>query len=294
MRCNMFFVYRDLNVETLCRWTAGFKGSYMLCKQNVQEKQHCTTCWKFVGSIPDGVIGIFHWHNRCGHTVALELIQTVTEMSTRNISRGTKVASAWGWQTYNLHMPIVMKSGNLNLMEPSGPVQACNRGWRKTGKANSHIQCLLTGLCRGSAVHGGIWPHAWGMDLSLKWFTGLSKGFLQTIFNADLQHIPQVSSLTTRWLTRAGNDNYLHFIFDICGVSVNAKGGRSSNIWAFATIEEVLPQQNSQSVSSSLIRTTEGHIIICSLTSNRQTGNTVRLNRTHFRLNWRTLSCNGI
>ena len=25
----------------------------------------------------------------------------------------------------NLHVPIVLKSGNLNLLEPSGPVQAC-------------------------------------------------------------------------------------------------------------------------------------------------------------------------
>jgi len=26
----------------------------------------------------------------------------------------------------NLHVPIVFKSGSLNLLEPSGPVQACN------------------------------------------------------------------------------------------------------------------------------------------------------------------------
>jgi len=27
----------------------------------------------------------------------------------------------------NLNVPIVLKSGILNLLEPSGPVQACNR-----------------------------------------------------------------------------------------------------------------------------------------------------------------------
>jgi len=27
---------------------------------------------------------------------------------------------------YHLHVPIVLKSGNLKLLEPSGPVQACN------------------------------------------------------------------------------------------------------------------------------------------------------------------------
>jgi len=25
-----------------------------------------------------------------------------------------------------MHVPIVLKSGNLNFLEPSGPVQACN------------------------------------------------------------------------------------------------------------------------------------------------------------------------
>jgi hypothetical protein len=39
---------------------------------------------------------------------------------------GVKAAGAWGWQTYYLQVPIVLKSGNLNLLEPSGPVQTCN------------------------------------------------------------------------------------------------------------------------------------------------------------------------
>jgi len=29
-------------------------------------------------------------------------------------------------QPYHLHLPIVLKSGSLNFLEPSGPVQACN------------------------------------------------------------------------------------------------------------------------------------------------------------------------
>ena len=33
---------------------------------------------------------------------------------------------AWGSQPYHLHVPIVLKSGSLNLLERSGPVQACN------------------------------------------------------------------------------------------------------------------------------------------------------------------------
>jgi len=39
---------------------------------------------------------------------------------------GVKTASAYGWQPYHLHVPIVCKSWSLNLMEPSGTVQGCN------------------------------------------------------------------------------------------------------------------------------------------------------------------------
>ena len=87
--------------------------------------QHCATTRKVTGSIPYGVTGVFHWLNPSGHTVALGLTQPLTEI-TRNISWEVKAASVYGWQTYLLHVPIVLKSGSLNLLEPSGPVQACN------------------------------------------------------------------------------------------------------------------------------------------------------------------------
>jgi hypothetical protein len=40
------------------------------------------------------VIGIFHWHIPSGRTMALWLIQPLTEISTRNISSGVNVAGA--------------------------------------------------------------------------------------------------------------------------------------------------------------------------------------------------------
>jgi hypothetical protein len=46
------------------------------------------------GSIPDGVTGIFHWHNPSGCTMAMGSTQPLTEMSTRNISWGVKAAGA--------------------------------------------------------------------------------------------------------------------------------------------------------------------------------------------------------
>ena len=52
--------------------------------------RHCATSRKVAGSILGGVIGIFHWHNPSGRTMALGLTQPLTEMSTRNISWGGK------------------------------------------------------------------------------------------------------------------------------------------------------------------------------------------------------------
>jgi hypothetical protein len=75
--------------------------------------------------IPTCVMGNFHWRNPSSCMVALELTQDLTEMSTRNMYWGVKVASAEGWQLYHLHVPNVLKPGSLKLMEPSGPVQ----GW---------------------------------------------------------------------------------------------------------------------------------------------------------------------
>jgi hypothetical protein len=47
-------------------------------------------------------------------------------MSTRNISWRVKAGGAYGWQPFHLHVPIVLKSGSLNLLETTGPVQASN------------------------------------------------------------------------------------------------------------------------------------------------------------------------
>jgi hypothetical protein len=46
------------------------------------------------GFDPDGVIGIFHWHNPSGRTMALGSTQPLTEMSTRNISWGVNAGGA--------------------------------------------------------------------------------------------------------------------------------------------------------------------------------------------------------
>jgi hypothetical protein len=45
----------------------------------------CFTTWKVASWIPDYIIGIFHYHNPSGFTMALGSTQLLTEMSTRNI-----------------------------------------------------------------------------------------------------------------------------------------------------------------------------------------------------------------
>jgi len=71
--------------------------------------------------IPDGVTGIFHSHKPSGGTMALGSAQPLTEI--RYISRRVKAAVAYIRQPYHFHVPTVLKSGSLNLLEPSGPVQ---------------------------------------------------------------------------------------------------------------------------------------------------------------------------
>jgi len=56
------------------------------------------TSRKVAGSIPNDVIGIFHWHNPSGRTMALGLTQPLTEMST-NISWGGKSGRCIGLTT---------------------------------------------------------------------------------------------------------------------------------------------------------------------------------------------------
>jgi hypothetical protein len=50
--------------------------------------RYCATNRKVAGSIPDGVIGIFHLHNPSDRTMALGSTQPLPEMSTRSISWG--------------------------------------------------------------------------------------------------------------------------------------------------------------------------------------------------------------
>ena len=79
----------------------------------------CATNRKVPGSIPDDVIGIFHWNNPADRTMALGSTQPLTEMSTRRNFLGVSVARAYGWQPYHLPVPL---SWNLKTLTSWNPV----------------------------------------------------------------------------------------------------------------------------------------------------------------------------
>jgi hypothetical protein len=66
---------------------------------------------------------IFQWHNPAGHTMTLQSTQPLTEMSTRCISWG-KGGRCIRLTSLPSSCAVVMKSGNINFLEPCGPLQA--------------------------------------------------------------------------------------------------------------------------------------------------------------------------
>jgi len=79
--------------------------------------RHCATSQKVAGSIPDGVIGIFHWLNPSSCTMALGSTQPETEMSTRNIS------CRWGKGSLCVRLTTLPPScaDCLQIWEPQPP-----------------------------------------------------------------------------------------------------------------------------------------------------------------------------
>jgi hypothetical protein len=95
--------------------------SQLLCLRTMQRctrwrmwLRHYATSRKIAGSILVGIIGIFHWHNPSGNTMALVSTQPLPEMSTTCISLGVKAACAKGWQPYYVHCW-------LDVLEPQLP-----------------------------------------------------------------------------------------------------------------------------------------------------------------------------
>jgi len=122
---NIFLPSADIKVMTKITFSTTNDGDGARCWWR-SWLRHCATSWKVAGSIPDGVIGIFHWRNPSGCTMALGLTQPLTEMSTRNISWGKRrpvrradnlttfkrrlswnLGASTSWNTQSLSRPVI-------------------------------------------------------------------------------------------------------------------------------------------------------------------------------------------
>jgi len=91
--------------------------------------RHCAANGKVAGSITDVVIGVFidiilpvalwHWVRQAFNR------NEYPELPPGGGGRW-KAAGVEGWQLYHHHVLIVLKSGSLTFLEPSGPVQVCS------------------------------------------------------------------------------------------------------------------------------------------------------------------------
>ena len=107
--------------------------------------RHCATSQKVAGSIPDGVIGIFHWHNPSGRTVGLGSTQPLTEMSTGNISWGGKGGRYVGLTT--------LPPSCADCLEIWG-ASTC---WNPLGLSSPVMGLLYLFICYPSRIFTKIW-----------------------------------------------------------------------------------------------------------------------------------------
>ena len=83
--------------------------------------EHCATSRKVPGSIP-GVAGDF---SVASDSSMCPGVDSASKNEYRD-TPGGKGGRCVRLTTYHFHVPIVKKSGGLNLLEPCGPVQAGN------------------------------------------------------------------------------------------------------------------------------------------------------------------------
>ena len=101
-----------LGVKFLKIWLISQLGLYALYNFNCtsHDSKHYATNRQFAGSIPNGVIGIFQWHNPSGRAMALGSTQPLTEMSTRCVSYDIFVNCNWvvtRWQYTFTHKQYI-------------------------------------------------------------------------------------------------------------------------------------------------------------------------------------------
>ena len=85
----------------------------------------CATNRKVAGSIPDGVIGIFHWHNPPDRFYGPGVDSASNRNEYQENFLGVNAAGAHGWKPYHLPVPLSWNLGTLtswNTLGHSRPV----------------------------------------------------------------------------------------------------------------------------------------------------------------------------
>jgi hypothetical protein len=84
--------------------------------------RHCATSWKVVGSIRDGVTGIFHWHNPSGHTMALGVDSASNRNEHQEYFLGSKGGRCVGLTTLS---PSCDDCHEMWEPQPPGTLRTC-------------------------------------------------------------------------------------------------------------------------------------------------------------------------
>jgi len=129
----------------------------------------------------------------CCHRVSTQL--QLKKICIIYISWRVKTAVAYGWQPYHLHVPTILKSGSLNLLEPSRNVQACNGKalpslyWRGISKQRSNssfhiLSQFISPVCQSSYRTGRSMATSHQLPCKKKQFCNYGSREVQTHFPA--------------------------------------------------------------------------------------------------------------
>jgi hypothetical protein len=112
-----------------------FNGAFRLNNQGIYDKRGTAVaqwlrCWatnqKVASSIPDGIIGIFHWHKSFWSHYGPGFDSASKRNKYEEYFLGVNAAGAQGWQPYHHPVPLSRNQGTLtswNLLGQSRPVR---------------------------------------------------------------------------------------------------------------------------------------------------------------------------
>jgi len=84
------------------RKTWRWEGLFLLLARWRSWLRHWATSRRFAGSIPNGVIEIFHWHNPSGRAMALGSTRSLTDMRTMGTALGLKMVGTEDYKPCHL------------------------------------------------------------------------------------------------------------------------------------------------------------------------------------------------